>query len=213
MTPAATPIAIVRLPAARAGLSYSARSAAELTVPALSMTPSLSTRRAVLALAVAAPFGATAAYQLRDWPSQQPVPALLLNDLDGKSWSLSDLRGRAVLLNFWATWCEPCRAEMPSLQALAQRHAADGLVALTVNYQESDLTIRRFLEQTPITLPVLLDRDGAAAKAWTPRVFPSTVLVDRSGRPRRVVVGEVDWSGEDAKAWMADLLKSVSRGG
>jgi len=177
------------------------------------MTPYLSTRRALLAFAAAAPFGAAAAYQLRDWPSGQAVPVFLLNDLDGKAWSLSDLRGRAVLLNFWATWCEPCRAEMPSLQALAQRHAADGLVALTVNYQESDLTIRRFLEKTPITLPVLLDRDGAASKAWTPRVFPSTVLIDRTGRPRRVVVGEVDWSGEDAKAWMADLLKSVSRGG
>lgn len=173
----------------------------------------LPTRRALLAWAVAAPFGAEAGYLLRDWPPGQAVPALHLNDLDGKAWSLADLRGRAVLLNFWATWCEPCRAEMPSLQALAHRRAGDGLVALTVNYQESEPTIRRFLERTPIALPVLLDRDGAAAKAWTPRVFPSTVLIDRGGRPRRVVVGEVDWNGEAPTQWMADLLASVSRVG
>lgn len=179
---------------------------------AVSKLPVSLTRRGWIALAAGWPLVSTAAYQVRDWPAGQPVPALKLNDLEGKSWSLADLRGRAVLLNFWATWCEPCRAEMPSLQSVARRHQGDGLVVLTINHQEAEPTIRRFLEQTPIALPVLLDRDGAASKAWTPRVFPSTVMIDRNGRPRRVVVGEVDWDGTDARPWLAELLKPAGGG-
>ncbi len=179
---------------------------------AVPIPPVSLTRRGLLALAAGWPLVSTAAYQVRDWPAGQPVPALKLNDLDGKAWSLADLRGRAVLLNFWATWCEPCRAEMPSLQSLARRHQGDGLVVLTINHQEAEPTIRRFLDQTPIALPVLLDRDGAASRAWTPRVFPSTVMIDRNGRPRRVVVGEVDWDGTDARPWLAELLKPAGGG-
>jgi thiol-disulfide isomerase/thioredoxin len=171
------------------------------------------TRRGLIALAASWPLTSRAAFQVRDWPAAQAAPSLGLTDLSGKSWSLAELRGHAVMLNFWATWCEPCRAEMPSLQALARRHEADGLIVLTVNYQEAEPTIRRFLDQTPIALPVLLDRDGAAARAWTPRVFPSTVLIDRSGRPRRVIVGEVAWDGEPARPWLAELLKAATGGG
>jgi thiol-disulfide isomerase/thioredoxin len=171
------------------------------------------TRRALLALACIGPPSARASYQLREWPMGQATPVLQLSDLDGKRWTLESWRGRAVLLNFWATWCEPCRAEMPSLQALARRREADGLTVVTVNYRETEPAIRRFLDAAHITLPVLLDRDGAAAQAWTPRIFPSTVLIDRSGRPRRVVVGEVDWAGDEARRWMDDLLKHGSRAG
>jgi thiol-disulfide isomerase/thioredoxin len=120
------------------------------------------------------------------------------------------LHGRPVLLNFWATWCEPCREEMPSLQALARRHESDALAVLMVNYRESESTIRRFLERTPLALPVLLDRDGSAARDWTSRVFPTTVLIDRSGRPRHQVVGAVDWAGDDARQWLRELLAGGS---
>lgn len=169
------------------------------------------TRRALLALACVGPLAARASYQVREWPAGQPTPALQLSDLDDKRWTLEPLRGRAVLLNFWATWCEPCRAEMPSLQALARRHDSDGLTVVTVNYRESEPAIRRFVDANKIMLPVLLDRDGAAARAWTPRVFPSTVLIDRSGRPRRVVVGEIDWAGDEARRLIEELLKPMSR--
>jgi thiol-disulfide isomerase/thioredoxin len=162
-------------------------------------------RRCVVLAALAAATGVHAAgYQVRPWT--RGVPALALSDLDGKAWDLQALQGRAVLLNFWATWCEPCREEMPSLQALAQRHAADALQVLMVNYRESERTIRRFLERMPLALPVLLDADGHAARDWTPRVFPTTVLIDRSGRPRAQVVGAVDWNGDEARQWLRDLL-------
>jgi thiol-disulfide isomerase/thioredoxin len=166
-------------------------------------------RRAVLAAAMLAPIGALAGYQVREWPAGQPPPPLALNDLEQKPWRLTELRGQAVILNFWATWCEPCRAEMPALEALAARHRGEALAVLTVNFRESEATIRRFLEQRPITLPVLLDPTGKTTQAWTPGVFPSTVLIDRQGRPRRTVVGEFDWSGGEARGWTNELIRSI----
>ena len=139
--------------------------------------------------------GARAAYQVRPWAAGRPVPKLELDDLAGKPWSLAAMRGQVVVMNFWASWCEPCRAEMPSLELLAQRLEHDGVTVVAINYQEPIPAIRRFLEAQPVTLPILLDRDGDAASAWTPRVFPSTVLIDRSGQPRNVVLGELDWTG------------------
>ena len=138
------------------------------------------------------------------------MPPLALKDLDGKTWELSTLQGRAVLLNFWATWCDPCREEMPSLQALTQRHEGEGLLVLMVNYRESAGSIKRFLERMPLSMPVLLDSDGAAARAWTSRVFPTTVMIDRSGRPRHQVVGAVDWHGDEARLWLRDLLAGAA---
>jgi thiol-disulfide isomerase/thioredoxin len=149
---------------------------------------------------------AQAGYLVRPWGADRAVPRLELTDLAGKPWSLAALRGHVVLMNFWASWCEPCRAEMPSLERLAQRHAGDGLVVVAINYKEAIPAIRRFLEAQPVALPILLDRDGAAASAWTPRVFPSTVLVDRAGQPRQVVVGELDWAGAAARELVAPLL-------
>lgn len=152
------------------------------------------------------PDRAEAAYVVRPWAAGKPVPSLDLTDLSGKTWSLSALRGQVVLMNFWATWCEPCRAEMPSLDLLAQRHRADGVQVLAINYKESVPVIRRYLERQPLSLPILLDSDGDATSAWTPRVFPTTVLVDRGGQPRHVVVGEVDWSGSVARDLIDPLI-------
>ncbi len=170
------------------------------------------TRRQALAASLAAaavftwPGAARGAHTVRLWPAGRPTPALNLTDLDGKAWTLAALKGRPVLLNFWASWCEPCRAEMPSLELLATRHEQAGLVILAVNYQEAPPTIRRFLETLPFSLPILLDRDGDAASAWTPRVFPTTVLIDRSGSARSSVIGELDWMGGPARAMVEPLL-------
>jgi thiol-disulfide isomerase/thioredoxin len=161
-------------------------------------------RRCVLVAAWAMAGGARAAYQVRPWT--QPTPPLVLSDLHGKTWDLTALQGRAVLLNFWATWCDPCREEMPSLEALTDRHQADSLAVLMVNYRESAHSIKRFLERMPLRMPVLLDSDGSAARAWTSRVFPTTVLIDRGGRARQQVVGAVDWQGDEARQWVRDLL-------
>ncbi|HZT55870.1 MAG TPA: TlpA disulfide reductase family protein [Burkholderiaceae bacterium] len=152
---------------------------------------------------------ARAAHMVRPWPATKPTPALALTDLDGKAWSLAMLNGRPVLLNFWASWCEPCRTEMPSLELLQTRHEKAGLVILSVNYQEPLPQIRRFVDALPFSLPVLIDREGEATGAWTPRVFPSTVLIDRGGTPRSTVIGELDWMGDTARALVAPLLRPL----
>ena len=142
----------------------------------------------------------------RAWPAGKPIPELSLKDTQGKEWNLRELKGRPVLINFWATWCEPCRSEMPSLELAAQRFESDGLVVLAVDFRETDAAVNRFLSQYPISLPVLRDRDGAAARAWGVRIFPTTVMVDRLGQVRAIVNGEVDWTSATAKSWIAELL-------
>ena len=146
------------------------------------------------------------AHVVRPWPAGKPTPAFALSDTEGKAWTLEALQGKPLLLNFWASWCEPCRTEMPSLELLATRHERAGLVVLAVNYQEGLPAIRRFLDVQPVSLPILLDPDGATAAAWTPRVFPATVLVDRRGVPLAQVLGGLDWLGADARALVEPLL-------
>jgi len=164
-------------------------------------------RRGWLAGALLGACGVAAARALRrPWPDAHATPPLVLPQLDGGAWDLAAQRGHAVLLNFWATWCEPCRTEMPSLERLAARHASDGLVVVAVNWRESAATIRHHAEQTALALTVLRDADGAAAKAWGVRVFPTTLLVGRDGRARASVVGEADWDDPAVQAWVRALL-------
>ncbi len=152
----------------------------------------------------------SAAYEVTPWTPGKAAPPLKLADLVGREWTLGELQGRVVLVNFWATWCEPCRAELPSLNALARQHGAQRLQVLGVNYQETEARVRRFMETTPVEFPVLLDRDGAVVRQWTRRIFPTTVVVDSRGRPRAVVTGEYDWTSQDAKDLLAPYLRAVA---
>ena len=169
-------------------------------------------RRRVLAAAAGAigsallPTTAWAAYVVRPWPADRPVPTLELDDLDGKPWRLAAQAGKVVVLNFWATWCEPCRVEMPSLEAMATRLRPAGLVMCAINYKESPDVIRRYLERAPFKSQILLDADGDATVTWTPRVFPSTVLIGRNGQPSATVLGDLDWGGSVAKELLDPLL-------
>lgn len=145
-------------------------------------------------------------FDVTPWPAARAVPPLQALDLNGKQWRLSDLRERAVLINFWATWCEPCRAEMPTLQQLAEFYGNDKLVVLAVNFQESIRKINSYVQSTGLSLPVLLDPKGAIARQWGANVFPTTILIDAAGRARQRVRGEVDWTGRAAAALVEPLL-------
>lgn len=178
--------------------------------------PALPTRRACLRLAAllgllpSVPWALPRAL-VRPWPADRSVPPLALPALEGGVRRLADWRGRVVVLNFWASWCEPCVSEMPALLRLAESWADQGLAVLAVNHQEGEAKVRSFLDlvfgEIPQALPVLMDRDGAAAKAWTPRVLPTTVIVDRWGRPRWSVIGEFDWTGAQARELIEPLLR------
>jgi thiol-disulfide isomerase/thioredoxin len=145
-------------------------------------------------------------FDLQAWPAKKPVPVFEATDLNGQVWRLSDLRGRAVLINFWASWCEPCRAEMPSLQALAQLHGPENLRVLAVNFKEPAPAVQRFVSHTGLNLPVALDPQGQVARQWGITVFPSTVLINAKGRVQGVVRGELDWLSPQATQWVSPLL-------
>ena len=139
------------------------------------------------------------------------TPPLALKDLGGRERSLAEYRGKVVLLNFWATWCEPCRDEMPSMRRLREavgRHVFD---VVAVNYGESPSRVRDFLAKEHLDLTVLLDPDQSVAKAWRVRILPSSFLVGPDGRVRFSVLGELEWSESDALTVVRSLLPA--RGG
>ena len=140
------------------------------------------------------------------WPASQALPATLFRDLDGKTVHLAELRGRAVLINFWATWCEPCRAEMPTLQQITEVYGPEKLAVLTVNVKDSDAKVRQFMKSTGLNLPVLPDLEGTIARQWQVRIFPTTVLIGADGRARWRIVGEMDWTGPQAERLLAGLF-------
>ena len=107
---------------------------------------------------------------------------------------LADLRGKVVLLNFWATWCVPCRTEMPALEALYQRHKEAGLVVLAINMDTlSSAGLEAFVKEVAVTFPIVLDPAWSTARLYQVRGLPTTYLIDRAGDVVVREVGERDW--------------------
>ncbi len=117
------------------------------------------------------------------------APDFFLETLTGGELRLSDLRGRAVVLNFWATWCLPCRKEIPQLVAAYNQFADQGLVVVGVNLQESPDTIRRYAEDFGMDFPIALDRRGSVADEYRLLGIPTTYFIDRQGVVRSVFRG------------------------
>ncbi len=145
-------------------------------------------------------------FDVQPWPTGQTSPTIDAIDMQGLRWRTADLRGQALVLNFWASWCEPCREEMPSLEKLAQMHPVR-LRVITINYKESPRAIAQFKEKTQLQLPAVMDADGALAKTYGVRIFPSTVLIDSQGKVRSVVRGSLDWAGPQGQRLISPLLK------
>ncbi|MGC8856316.1 MAG: TlpA disulfide reductase family protein [Anaerolineae bacterium] len=119
------------------------------------------------------------------------APDFTLNSLDGKRYTLSELRGQAIILNLWASWCPPCRAEMPTLQKLYEEYRNQGLLVLAVNstVQDKPAAIPGFVQQYGLTFPILLDEDGEVSRAYQLRSLPSSYFIGRDGIIREVVIG------------------------
>jgi len=163
----------------------------------------------VAALAVSASAGLTAAWAaggtMKPW-SGGATPPLALRDLDGKEHRLAEYKGKVVVLNFWATWCDPCREEMPSMQRLQDKLAGKPFAILAVDYGEGAPRIRDFLKNVPVRFTVLLDRDTSAATAWKVKVLPTTLVIDAAQRVRFVAVGDVGWDTPPVEAEIRKLL-------
>jgi peroxiredoxin len=132
-----------------------------------------------------------------------------LPSLDGPARELAQLRGQVVLLHFFATWCEPCRAEMASLRALQSRLEGAAFAIVPISVAEADGAVRRFFAGESLPFAILLDRDRAVARAWNVQTLPSTVVLDRALKPRFIAEGDVDWARPDVTKILADLLMEV----
>ena len=167
--------------------------------------------RGVAAVAFAAAATAAAAEgEIKPWKGKA-TPRLAGVDLAGKNVDLKDFRGRVVVVNFWATWCEPCKDEMPSLERMKAKLAGRPLEVLTVNYGEFPEKIAPFVARERIALPVLLDPQKDAARDWKVAGLPMTFIVDSKGRVRLWVFGERDWSTADTVKIVETLLAEAPR--
>ncbi len=136
----------------------------------------------------------------------RPAPDLALPTLDGGSVRLADLRGKVVLVNFWGTWCEPCKEETPALQAAYQRLQSEGLVIVGVNLRRqetSDEAVREFVQQYGVTYPIALDVDGEAARLFQISPIPVSYFIDPAGTIRYVRIGTL--TTDDVAALFAQL--------
>jgi thiol-disulfide isomerase/thioredoxin len=133
------------------------------------------------------------------------TPQLALRDLQGREHKLADYKGKVVVLNFWATWCDPCREEMPAMQRL-QDKLGGKLVVLAADYGEGPPRVGEFLKKVPVRFTVLLDRDTAAATAWKVKVLPTTLVIDPEQRIRFIAVGDIGWDNPPVEKEIVKLL-------
>jgi len=161
---------------------------------------------ATLAGLVLSPGAARAAGgELKAWAGGA-TPSLALRDLQGKEHKLADYRGKVVVINFWATWCDPCREEMPSMQRLLDKLAGKPFAILAVDFGEGAPRINEFLKKVPVRFTVLLDRDTSAATAWKVKVLPTTLVLDPQQRIRYSVVGDLEWDSQSVEDTIKKLL-------
>jgi thiol-disulfide isomerase/thioredoxin len=159
--------------------------------------PAAAWRAAALSLLLALPPAALAAASIKPWTSGA-TPKLELDGLDGRKVQLSALKGKVVLVNYWATWCEPCIDEMPSIERLRKKMKGRPFEVLAVNYGESADRVSAFIAKMKLSMPVLLDPYKNSVDAWKVRGLPMTFLVDAAGRVRYWSFGESDWSEGEA---------------
>lgn len=119
------------------------------------------------------------------------APDFTLDVLDGEKLTLSNLRGKVVLVNLWASWCPPCRAEMPALDAVYRKYRDAGFVVVAVNttYQDAEPDARAFVQHLGLTFPIVLDRDGATSQRYRLQALPTSYFVGRDGLIRDIVIG------------------------
>lgn len=147
-----------------------------------------------------------ATLSLGTYPPGMQAPALDGRTLDGRTVSLGELRGRVVLLNFWASWCLECRPEMPAFERLHRSLAASGLTVLGINVRESEPTVRRYAGELRLTFPIVLDTDGVIGRRYGVLGLPTTFLIGRDGSAVALAIGPREWGSAAAEAIIRSLL-------
>lgn len=124
------------------------------------------------------------------------TPDAPFQDLNGTIYTLEDLKGKPIIINFWATWCPPCRAEMPSMNRAWAKVKDEGILMFAVNVGEKPETIAKFTDDIPIDFPIILDVDTKLSMAWGVRGMPTTYILDANGKVVYSAVGERPWDDD-----------------
>jgi peroxiredoxin len=140
-------------------------------------------------------------------PGAMPAPDFELQDTDGKLHRLSDYRGKTVIINFWTTWCPPCREEIPSMNRAWQQLRQEDVVMMAVNMGEDEDTIFVFTADYPAEFPLLLDRDGAVIAQWPVKGLPTTYIIAPDGRIAYRAIGGRNWDDSD----ILDTLRALQK--
>ena len=171
------------------------------------MKTCLSKQRLRLARALVAALAASASFAVAAALSPGPAPDFTLHSVGGSNLRLKEQRGQVVLLNFWATWCGPCREEMPHLNRLYEKYRASGFVLLGVNVDEDARNAAGTSSKLGLQFPVLLDTDKKVSRLYQLSTMPSTVLIDRDGRVRYIHLGYKGGYEETYEKQIRELLR------
>jgi len=137
-----------------------------------------------------------------------PAPELKAHDLTGASKTLTDYRGKVVVLNFWATWCPPCQREMPSLERLRMQMKGRPLEIVAVSSAETPEEVNAYLAKMKLGFPILLDTDSSNTRRWKVFALPTTFVLDTEGQVRHVLTGPTEWDQGEALAVVESVMSS-----
>ncbi|RHW36053.1 thiol-disulfide oxidoreductase ResA [Neobacillus notoginsengisoli] len=132
------------------------------------------------------------------------APNFNLKTLDGNVLELKKLRGKAVLINFWATWCEPCKKEMPDIQEAYNQYKDQNFEIIGVGFQESEISINNFIQNYHLSFPVVIDKSGEVINAYSVRFVPTSVFIDSEGTIKRTYEGQM--SRDQLDQWIKEIL-------
>jgi len=135
------------------------------------------------------------------------APDFNLEDQDGNFMKMSDFKGKVVIINFWATWCPPCRKEMPSMQRAWEKLKQEGIVMLAINVGEDSDQIFAFTAEYPVEFPLLMDRDSSVVRQWNVRGLPTTYIVNPAGKIVYQAIGDREWDSDEIMNQIRRLKK------
>ena len=161
----------------------------------------------VLSLVLVGQQAQAAAGELKEYWGNLTSPEIELPDLQGRQHSLTDYRGNIVLVQFWATYCTPCRTEMPTMNRLVKKMRDKPFKIVTVNMAESPEQVRLFLQEVPVDFPVLMDSDGNTLIRWKVFAAPANFILDKQGKIIFTLYGAIEWDSDEMVGRLNALIE------